>query len=98
MSNCSNNYGPHQFPEKLIPLMTINALEGRAMPIYGRDENIRDWLSAPRLACLRDVVQLAQSLTHCSLAAMQRECARISLTREARFRRQRDARHAENAG
>ena len=44
MSNCSNNYGPHQFPEKLIPLMTINALEGRALPIYGRGENIRDWL------------------------------------------------------
>jgi dTDP-glucose 4,6-dehydratase len=44
ISNCSNNYGPCQFPEKLIPLMTINALEGRALPIYGRGENIRDWL------------------------------------------------------
>ena len=44
ISNCSNNYGPYQFPEKLIPLMTINALEGRAMPIYGRGDNIRDLL------------------------------------------------------
>jgi dTDP-glucose 4,6-dehydratase len=44
ISNCSNNFGPYQFPEKLVPLMIINALEGRAMPIYGRGENVRDWL------------------------------------------------------
>src|SRR5262245_9470742 len=44
ISNCSNNFGPYQFPEKFIPLMIINALEGRPMPIYGRGENIRDWL------------------------------------------------------
>lgn len=44
MSNCSNNYGPYQFPEKLIPLMTINALEGRALPVYGNGKNVRDWL------------------------------------------------------
>ena len=44
ISNCSNNYGPYQFPEKLIPLMIINALEGRPLPIYGKGENIRDWL------------------------------------------------------
>ena len=44
ISNCSNNFGPYQFPEKLIPLMIINGLEGRPMPIYGRGENIRDWL------------------------------------------------------
>lgn len=43
-SNCSNNYGPYQFPEKLIPLMITNALEGRALPIYGDGLNIRDWL------------------------------------------------------
>ncbi len=43
-SNCSNNYGPYQFPEKLIPLMLINALHGKSLPIYGRGENIRDWL------------------------------------------------------
>ncbi|MCK5663239.1 MAG: dTDP-glucose 4,6-dehydratase [Thiotrichaceae bacterium] len=43
-SNCSNNYGPYQFPEKLIPLIILNALEGKPLPIYGKGENIRDWL------------------------------------------------------
>lgn len=43
-SNCSNNYGPFQFPEKLIPLFTLNALAGRSLPIYGDGLNIRDWL------------------------------------------------------
>ena len=43
-SNCSNNYGPYQFPEKLIPLIVLNALEGKPLPIYGKGENIRDWL------------------------------------------------------
>ncbi len=44
ITNCSNNYGPYQFPEKLIPLMILNALEGKPLPVYGRGENIRDWL------------------------------------------------------
>ena len=44
ITNCSNNYGPFQFPEKLIPLMLLNALEGRPLPIYGDGGNIRDWL------------------------------------------------------
>lgn len=44
MSNCSNNYGPYQFPEKLIPVLILNALAGRPLPIYGKGENIRDWL------------------------------------------------------
>jgi dTDP-glucose 4,6-dehydratase len=44
VTNCSNNYGPYQFPEKLIPLMILNALEGRELPVYGRGENVRDWL------------------------------------------------------
>lgn len=43
-SNCSNNYGPYQFPEKLIPLMLLHALEGKPLPVYGRGENVRDWL------------------------------------------------------
>ncbi len=43
-SNCSNNYGPYQFPEKLIPLMIVNALTGKALPVYGDGSNIRDWL------------------------------------------------------
>ncbi len=44
VSNCSNNYGPFHFPEKLIPLIILNALEGRDLPVYGKGENIRDWL------------------------------------------------------
>lgn len=44
MSNCSNNYGPFHFPEKLIPLMILNALEGKALPVYGDGKNVRDWL------------------------------------------------------
>lgn len=44
ITNCSNNYGPYQFPEKLIPLMIIRALEGGSLPVYGRGENVRDWL------------------------------------------------------
>jgi len=43
-SNCSNNYGPFQFPEKLIPVVVLNALEGKQIPIYGKGDNIRDWL------------------------------------------------------
>ncbi len=44
ISNCSNNYGPYQFPEKLIPLVILNALEGKSLPVYGDGKNVRDWL------------------------------------------------------
>lgn len=44
ISRCSNNYGPYHFPEKLIPLMIINALNDKALPVYGKGENVRDWL------------------------------------------------------
>jgi dTDP-glucose 4,6-dehydratase len=44
ISNCSNNYGPYHFPEKLIPLVTLNAMEGKPLPVYGDGSNIRDWL------------------------------------------------------
>ncbi|MEA2952046.1 MAG: dTDP-glucose 4,6-dehydratase [Alphaproteobacteria bacterium] len=59
ISNCSNNYGPYHFPEKLIPLTILNALEGKPLPVYGDGQNIRDWLyvedhvSALTLALLR---------------------------------------------
>ncbi len=43
-TNCSNNYGPYQFPEKLIPLVTLNGLERKPLPVYGKGENVRDWL------------------------------------------------------
>ena len=44
VTNCSNNFGPYQLPEKLIPLMILNAIEGKPLPIYGDGGNIRDWL------------------------------------------------------
>ncbi len=56
ISNCSNNYGPYQFPEKLIPLTILNALEGKPLPVYGDGSNVRDWLyvddHVQGLACL----------------------------------------------
>lgn len=44
ITNCSNNYGPYHFPEKLIPLVILNAIEGKALPVYGKGEQVRDWL------------------------------------------------------
>jgi dTDP-glucose 4,6-dehydratase len=56
-TNCSNNYGPYQFPEKLIPLMILNALEGKPLPVYGDGRNIRDWLYvADHCAAIREVL------------------------------------------
>lgn len=60
-SNCSNNYGPWQFPEKLIPLIILNALEGRSLPVYGTGDNIRDWLHVEDHArALRCVLERGQ--------------------------------------
>lgn len=56
-TNCSNNYGPYQFPEKLIPLMIANALAGKPLPIYGDGQNVRDWLYvADHCAAIREVL------------------------------------------
>lgn len=44
ISNCSNNYGPYQFPEKLVPVVILNAIAGRSVPVYGKGDNVRDWL------------------------------------------------------
>jgi len=61
MTNCSNNYGPYQFPEKLIPLMISNALAGKTLPIYGKGDNIRDWLYVDDHArALRRVLEQGQ--------------------------------------
>jgi dTDP-glucose 4,6-dehydratase len=57
-TNCSNNYGPFQFPEKLIPLMILNALEGKPLPVYGDGKNVRDWLFVDdHCAAIRAVLQ-----------------------------------------
>jgi len=56
-TNCSNNYGPYQFPEKLIPLMILNALDGKPLPVYGDGRNIRDWLYVgDHCAAIREVL------------------------------------------
>jgi dTDP-glucose 4,6-dehydratase len=58
VSNCSNNYGPYQFPEKLIPLMVLNGLAGKALPVYGAGTNVRDWLHVDdHVAALRCIVE-----------------------------------------
>ncbi len=58
VTNCSNNYGPYQFPEKLLPVIILNALEGRDLPVYGNGLNIRDWLYVhDHTAALRKVVE-----------------------------------------
>jgi len=58
MTNCSNNYGPYQFPEKLIPLIIINAMAGKDLPIYGAGTNVRDWLFVEdHVTALWDVIR-----------------------------------------
>lgn len=60
-TNCSNNYGPFQFPEKLIPLMILNALEGKPLPVYGDGHNVRDWLFvADHCSAIRTVLTKAK--------------------------------------
>lgn len=65
LSNCSNNYGPYHFPEKLIPLIILNALEGKSLPIYGTGINVRDWLfvedHARALECILRLGRLGES-------------------------------------
>lgn len=65
ITNCSNNYGPYQFPEKLIPLMIANALQGKALPIYGDGQQVRDWLYV---------------VDHCRALQAVLECGRIGET------------------
>jgi dTDP-glucose 4,6-dehydratase len=56
VSNCSNNYGPYHFPEKLIPLTILNALAGEQLPVYGKGENVRDWLYVDDHARALDII------------------------------------------
>jgi dTDP-glucose 4,6-dehydratase len=64
-SNCSNNYGPYQFPEKLVPVVILAALEGRAIPVYGTGDNVRDWLyvedHADALLTILEIGRLGES-------------------------------------
>jgi len=70
ITNCSNNYGPFQHPEKLIPLTTLNALDGRQLPIYGDGGNVRDWLHVEdHCAALRQVMQQGRLGEHYNVGA-----------------------------
>lgn len=64
LSNCSNNYGAFHFPEKLIPLVTLNALQGKELPVYGKGENVRDWLLVDDHAAALELVLTRGEIGH----------------------------------
>jgi dTDP-glucose 4,6-dehydratase len=74
ISNCSNNYGPYHFPEKLIPLIILNALEGKRLPVYGDGSNVRDWLYVDdHAAALKLIVERGEpGATYCVGARSER--------------------------
>ncbi len=72
VTNCSNNYGPYHFPEKMIPLMIVKALDGETLPVYGRGENVRDWLF------VEDHVRALQAVFERCLSGASRGGATIS--------------------
>jgi len=94
ITNCSNNYGPWQFPEKLVPLMVLNALEGRPLPVYGDGGNVRDWLHVRDhcagiwLALTRGVAgekyNIGGSNERTNLQLVRHLCAELELARPAR--------------
>ena len=102
VTNCTNNYGPYQFPEKLIPTLILAALEGKALPLYGRGENVRDWLHvADHVGALELVLEAgAPGETYCigggaektNLAVARAVCAAL----DARAPRPDGRRHDES--
>jgi len=86
-SNCSNNYGPYQFPEKLIPLMIVNALDGKHLPVYGDGSNIRDWLFVEdhvrgidlviREGAIGETYNIGGNEEHANMDIVERLCAGI---------------------
>jgi dTDP-glucose 4,6-dehydratase len=81
-SNCSNNYGPYQFPEKLIPLMIVNALTGKPLPVYGDGTNIRDWLYVEDHCRGIDLVMKEGVLGETYNIGGNNECANIDIVRQ----------------
>jgi dTDP-glucose 4,6-dehydratase len=79
VSNCSNNFGPYQFPEKFIPLMIINALEGRPLPVYGRGENVRDWLYVDEHARALSLILRAGRVGECYNVGAYNEVRNVDL-------------------
>jgi dTDP-glucose 4,6-dehydratase len=81
ISNCSNNYGPYQFPEKLIPLTIINALEGQALPVYGAGANVRDWLYVEDHARALLIVAMQGTLGQCYCIGGHNEKTNLDVVR-----------------
>ena len=81
-SNCSNNYGPFQFPEKLIPLMVVNALTGKPLPVYGDGSNIRDWLYVEDHCRGIDLVMEKGRIGETYNIGGNNECANIDIVKE----------------
>ncbi|WP_148863265.1 dTDP-glucose 4,6-dehydratase [Marinobacter fonticola] len=81
LSNCSNNYGPYQYPEKLIPLIILNALRGRTLPLYGQGDQIRDWLHvedhARALYCIVESGRIGDTY----LVGGQSECTNLTVVK-----------------
>lgn len=92
-SNCSNNYGPYQFPEKLIPLMIVNALDGKPLPVYGDGSNIRDWLYVEdhvraidlviKKGAVGETYNVGGNEEHANIDIVNAVCAAIDLAFEA---------------
>jgi len=95
VSNCSNNYGPYQFPEKLIPLAVVNALAGKPLPIYGQGANVRDWLHVDDHAAALMRIAAAGRPGETYLVGARAEMRNIDMVRA--LCRLLDARHAEGA-
>ena len=80
VTNCSNNYGPYHFPEKLIPLMILNALDGKPLPVYGDGMQIRDWLFVEdtRARCIRLLPKVLSARPTISAATMKKPILKSS--------------------
>lgn len=81
LSNCSNNYGPYHFPEKLIPVIILNALAGKPLPIYGDGSNIRDWLYVEDHADALLLVALQGQVGRSYNIGGENECSNLELVR-----------------
>ena len=82
VSNCSNNYGPYQFPEKLIPFTIVNALAGKALPVYGAGENVRDWLHVEDHAAALTRIVAAGRIGETYLIGARAEARNIDMVRK----------------
>lgn len=81
ITNCSNNYGPYQFPEKLIPLMILNAIEGKPLPVYGDGLNVRDWLYVEDHCSAIETVLSGGRIGECYNVGGNNEQANISIVK-----------------